>query len=77
MRDERRLDAVEKVIPLADEAGLPMTHLAMAFAITHPSVTSAPVSTVSPPSALARRVGNAERIVWPSRPRTRIRYSCG
>jgi aryl-alcohol dehydrogenase-like predicted oxidoreductase len=41
MRDERRLDAVEKIIPLADEAGLPMTHLAMAFAIAHPAVTSA------------------------------------
>jgi aryl-alcohol dehydrogenase-like predicted oxidoreductase len=41
MRDERRLDAVEKLIPLAAEAGLPMTHLAMAFAISHPGVTSA------------------------------------
>ena len=41
MRDERRLDAVEKIIPLADQAGLPMTHLAMAFAIAHPGVTSA------------------------------------
>jgi aryl-alcohol dehydrogenase-like predicted oxidoreductase len=41
MRDERRLDAVEKIIPLAAEAGLPMTHLAMAFAIAHPAVTSA------------------------------------
>lgn len=41
MRDERRLDAVEKIIPLADEAGLPMTHLAMAFTIAHPGVTSA------------------------------------
>jgi aryl-alcohol dehydrogenase-like predicted oxidoreductase len=41
MRDERRLDAVEKIIPLAGEAGLPMTHLAMAFAIAHPGVTSA------------------------------------
>ena len=39
--DERRLDAVEKIIPLAEEAGLPMTHLAMAFAIAHPAVTSA------------------------------------
>ncbi len=39
--DERRLDAVEQLIPLAAEAGLPMTHLAMAFAITHPAVTSA------------------------------------
>jgi aryl-alcohol dehydrogenase-like predicted oxidoreductase len=40
-RDEQRLDAVEQVIPLAAEAGLPMTHLAMAFAIAHPGVTSA------------------------------------
>jgi aryl-alcohol dehydrogenase-like predicted oxidoreductase len=39
--DERRLDAVEQLIPLAEQAGLPMTHLAMAFAITHPDVTSA------------------------------------
>jgi len=39
--DERRLDAVEQLIPLAEQAGLPMTHLAMAFAITHPAVTSA------------------------------------
>jgi aryl-alcohol dehydrogenase-like predicted oxidoreductase len=39
--DERRLDAVEQLIPLAAEAGLPMTHLAMAFAIAHPGVTSA------------------------------------
>jgi aryl-alcohol dehydrogenase-like predicted oxidoreductase len=40
-RDERRLDAVEKLIPLAAEAGLSMPHLAMAFAISHPGVTSA------------------------------------
>ncbi len=39
--DERRLDAVEQLIPLAQKAGLPMTHLAMAFAIAHPGVTSA------------------------------------
>jgi aryl-alcohol dehydrogenase-like predicted oxidoreductase len=39
--DERRLDAVEQLIPLAEQAGMPMTHLAMAFAIAHPGVTSA------------------------------------
>jgi aryl-alcohol dehydrogenase (NADP+) len=39
--DERRLDAVEQLIPLAAEAGLSMPHLAMAFAISHPGVTSA------------------------------------
>jgi aryl-alcohol dehydrogenase-like predicted oxidoreductase len=41
LTDERRLDVVEQLIPLADEAGLPMTHLAMAFTIAHPGVTSA------------------------------------
>jgi aryl-alcohol dehydrogenase-like predicted oxidoreductase len=41
LSDERRLDVVEQVVVLADEAGLPMTHLAMAFAIAHPGVTSA------------------------------------
>jgi aryl-alcohol dehydrogenase-like predicted oxidoreductase len=39
--DGRRLDAVEQLIPLAEQAGLSMTHLAMAFAIAHPGVTSA------------------------------------
>jgi Aldo/keto reductase family len=39
--DERRLDAVERIIPIGEQAGLPMTHLAMAFAIAHPGVTSA------------------------------------
>lgn len=39
--DERRLDTVEQLIPVAREAGMPLTHLAMAFAIAHPGVTSA------------------------------------
>jgi aryl-alcohol dehydrogenase-like predicted oxidoreductase len=39
--DERRIDAVEQLIPLAEQAGLPMTHLALAFAVAHPGVTSA------------------------------------
>jgi aryl-alcohol dehydrogenase (NADP+) len=41
LTDERRLEAVEKLVPLAAEAGLPMTHLAMAFTIAHPGVTCA------------------------------------
>lgn len=40
LNDERRIDIVEQLIPLADEAGLPLTHLAMAFTIAHPGVTS-------------------------------------
>ncbi|MDQ0775308.1 aryl-alcohol dehydrogenase-like predicted oxidoreductase [Streptomyces aurantiacus] len=41
LNDERRLDVVEQFISLAEEAGMPLTHLAMAFAIAHPGVTSA------------------------------------
>jgi hypothetical protein len=39
--DVQRLDAVEQLIPLAQDAGVSMPHLAMAFAICHPPVTSA------------------------------------
>jgi aryl-alcohol dehydrogenase-like predicted oxidoreductase len=41
MSNQRRIDAVEELIPVADEAGIKLTHLAMAFAIAHPGVTSA------------------------------------
>jgi aryl-alcohol dehydrogenase-like predicted oxidoreductase len=41
LSDERRLDAVEQLIPLAQDAGMSLTHLAMAFTIAHPGVTSA------------------------------------
>jgi aryl-alcohol dehydrogenase (NADP+) len=41
LTDERRLDVVQRLVPLAAEAGLPMTHLAMAFTIAHPGVTCA------------------------------------
>ena len=38
---ERKLDVVEELIPLAEKAGVSMVHLAMAFAVAHPGVTSA------------------------------------
>ena len=41
MSDERRLDAVEQLIPVAQEAGLSLTHMALAFVVAHPAVTSA------------------------------------
>jgi aryl-alcohol dehydrogenase-like predicted oxidoreductase len=41
LNDERRVDVVEQLVAVAEEAGLPMTHLAMAFSVTHPGVTSA------------------------------------
>jgi aryl-alcohol dehydrogenase-like predicted oxidoreductase len=41
LRDERRIDAVEELIPLAEEAGMSLTHMALAFVITHPGITAA------------------------------------
>jgi aryl-alcohol dehydrogenase-like predicted oxidoreductase len=41
MTDERNLDAVERLIPIAQAAGLSLTHMAMAFVMAHPGVTSA------------------------------------
>lgn len=41
LRDERRIDAVEEFVALAEEAGLSLTHLAIAFVISHPGVTAA------------------------------------
>lgn len=41
LRDERRIDAVEQFIPLAEEAGMSLTHMALAFVIAHPGVTAA------------------------------------
>ncbi len=41
MGDARNLDAVERLVPIAEAAGLSLTHLAMAFVMAHPGVTSA------------------------------------
>jgi aryl-alcohol dehydrogenase-like predicted oxidoreductase len=41
LSDERRIDVVEQLIPVAEQAGMPLTHLAAAFTIAHPAVTSA------------------------------------
>ncbi|HVU10226.1 MAG TPA: aldo/keto reductase [Phototrophicaceae bacterium] len=41
MSDETRLDAIEQLILVAEQAGLSLTHLALAFTVAHPGVTSA------------------------------------
>jgi len=41
MADDRNLDAVERLIAVAEAAGLSLTHMAMAFVMAHPGVTSA------------------------------------
>jgi aryl-alcohol dehydrogenase-like predicted oxidoreductase len=39
--NQRKLDAVEALAQLADDAGIPLIHLAIAFVINHPAVTAA------------------------------------
>ncbi|MFB9683703.1 aldo/keto reductase [Amycolatopsis plumensis] len=41
MTDETKLGAVEALVPLADQAGIPLRYLALAFVTAHPAVTSA------------------------------------
>jgi aryl-alcohol dehydrogenase (NADP+) len=38
---QRKLDLVEKLVQLASDAGLSMVHMAVAFTLAHPAVTSA------------------------------------
>ncbi len=48
MTDERKLDAVEALAGVAEQAGLPLPHLALAFATAHPAVTSAIIGPRTP-----------------------------
>jgi aryl-alcohol dehydrogenase-like predicted oxidoreductase len=43
-----RLDAVRDLTKLAEEAGLPMTHLALGFVLAHPGVTSVLIGPRTP-----------------------------
>ncbi|MEU4502277.1 aldo/keto reductase [Streptomyces sp. NPDC024089] len=38
--NRRKLEAVEELLVVARDAGIPLTHLALAFAATHPAVSS-------------------------------------
>ena len=38
--NQAKLDAVEELALLAEEAGIPLIHLALAFTLTHPAVTA-------------------------------------
>lgn len=48
MTDERKLDAVEALAGIAEEAGLSLPHLALAFVTAHPGVTSAIIGPRTP-----------------------------
>jgi aryl-alcohol dehydrogenase-like predicted oxidoreductase len=39
--NQRKLDLVEELVKVADDAGISMTHMAIAFTLAHPAVTSA------------------------------------
>jgi aryl-alcohol dehydrogenase-like predicted oxidoreductase len=41
MCDERSLDTVEQLLPVATASGLTLTHMALAFVVAHPGVTAA------------------------------------
>ncbi|WP_152353259.1 aldo/keto reductase [Brachybacterium subflavum] len=41
LRDPRRIDAVEDLLALAQDSGLTLTHMALAFVIAHPGVSAA------------------------------------
>jgi len=41
LENQRKLDAAERLAQLAEEAGLSLIHLALAFVIRHPAVTAA------------------------------------
>lgn len=41
MSDAHSLEVVEQLIPLARDAGLSLTHMAIAFVLAHPAITSA------------------------------------
>ena len=48
MSDERNLDVVEQLIQLAQSAGLSLTHMALAFVISHPAITAAIIGPRTP-----------------------------
>jgi aryl-alcohol dehydrogenase (NADP+) len=48
MTDEASLDKVEQLINLADDAGVSLSHMAVAFVIAHPAVTSAIIGPRTP-----------------------------
>jgi aryl-alcohol dehydrogenase-like predicted oxidoreductase len=41
MSNEQSIDVVEQLLPVAADAGLSLTHLALAFVVAHPAITAA------------------------------------
>ncbi len=60
MSDERTRDVVERLVPVAEESGLSLTHMAPAFTLAHPGVTS---SIIDPPGRPRAQPGGRSRRV--------------
>jgi aryl-alcohol dehydrogenase-like predicted oxidoreductase len=41
LTDKRKHAAIEQLVPIAEQAGLSLTHMALAFVVSHPAITSA------------------------------------
>ena len=57
--NQAKLDAVEELALLAEDAGLSLIHLALAFTLTHPAVT-APIIGPRTMEQLESQIGAAE-----------------
>jgi len=57
--NQRKLDAVEQLVELAEEAGISLIHLAIAFTLAHPGVTS-PIIGPRTTEQLESQLGAAE-----------------
>ena len=62
--NQAKLEAVEKLAQLAEEAGLSLIHLALAFVISHPAVTSAIIGPRTM-EHLESQLGAAEIVLTP------------
>jgi aryl-alcohol dehydrogenase-like predicted oxidoreductase len=60
--NQRKLDLVEDLAALADKAGISLTHMAMAFTLAHPAVTSAIIGPRTPEQLLGLLEGADTRL---------------
>ena len=60
--NQRKLDLVEELLKVAADAGVSLTHLAMAFVLEHPAVTSAIIGPAHDGAAHRRARGAEVRL---------------
>lgn len=62
--NERKLDLVEDLANVADKAGVSLTHMAIAFTLAHPAVTSAIIGPRTPEQLEDLMAGADVRLDW-------------